>query len=120
MSTPSRHEVHKLTAEQQQTLAEVELARLRSRERLRRRARTYRGRRWVSLPFFVFAAWVAFRNVEFPYRLPVIAIIAITFVLLQVHVTGINQRLDALLELLEKDGNVASEEKKTHDDEATA
>jgi hypothetical protein len=112
--------MHKLTVEQQQMLAEVELARLRGLERLRQRTRTYRGRRWVSLLFFVLAAWVASASVEFRYRIPAILILGIVFALLQVHVTGINQRLDALLELREKDSPGTSAEKTSRDhDDAT-
>jgi hypothetical protein len=111
MATPSNHKLRNLTAEQQQTIAEVELARLRGRERLRRRARSYRGRRWVSLVFFAVAALVAFINVEFPYRIAAISILTIVFVLLQVHVTGINQRMDALLELMDRAADDTGEEK---------
>jgi hypothetical protein len=102
MSASSDQKAHKLTAEQQQTLAEVELARLRSRERLRRRTRMYCGRRWISFPFFIVAVSVGFAQVEVQYRIAVISILTIIFVLLQVHVTGINQRLDALVELQER------------------
>ena len=118
MSTPSKHQVQNLTPEQQHVLAEVELARLRRRERLLRQARTYRGRRWLSLVFFIFAVWLAFVSVDFPYMVVAISILAVVFVLLHLHTAGINQRLDALMDLLDVDRKNANEEESSHEDKA--
>ena len=93
-------EVEKLTPEVQQTLAKVELARFRRQVRLLRRARSYPGRRWLTFVCLGFSLWVTFANVEFPYGIPVLAILAFSFGLVHVHSHGVNQRLDALLELL--------------------
>src|SRR6266513_1557221 len=53
--TPSipKKQTDELTPEQQDTLAELELAELRKRERLLQMASSYRGRRWLTLVSFI-------------------------------------------------------------------
>lgn len=109
MSTRGPNEVQNLTVDQQQAIAECELARLHRQDRLLRQARNYPGRRWLSLVVFVLALWVAGQNAEFPYVV-VVWLLALVFGLLHVHIHGINRRLDALLELL--NANVAPAPKK--------
>jgi len=104
MDTTPPTEVVNLTADQQQAIAEFELARLRKQDRLNREARTYAGRRWLSLVVFALALWVAGRNAEFPYVL-VVWLLALVFGVLHVHIHGINRRLDALLEMLHANAN---------------
>jgi hypothetical protein len=114
-----RPKVQSLTVEQQHVLAEVELARLRRRERRLRHARTYLGRRWLSLVAFAFAVWVVAVHVPFPYTVVAISILAAAFALVQVHVAGINRRLDALMELLDTERRDAVEQKSASDDKTT-
>ena len=92
--------VEKLIPEVQQTLAKVELARLRRQVRLLRRARTYPGRCWITFVWLCVSLWVTLANFDFPYTLVAMAILAFSFGLAHVHAQGVNQRLDALLDLL--------------------
>ena len=106
-----------LSAEQQPAIAELELsesrrhlAELLRRARLRRKVRSYLGRRWASPVFFILAVWATSTEVKFPYILVAVSILAILCALVQFHATGINQRLDALAELLKIDpGDAGSE-----------
>jgi len=95
--------VEKLTLDQQKALAEVELAKFHRSERLHGLARTYPGRRWLSLAFFLLGLWVAAKSIEVVYYGVAFSLLALVVVLVQFHTAGINRRLDALLELLDSD-----------------
>lgn len=107
MPAQFENQAQTLAAEQQQAIAKLQLsesrrhlAGMRRRERLRRKARSYIGRWWASPAFFILAVWATATHVEFPNILVAAAILAILCALIQLHAIGINQRLDALPELL--------------------
>ena len=95
--------VEKLTLDQQKAVAEVELAKFHRNERLHGQARTYTGRRWLSLAFFILGLWVASKSIDVPYYGVAFSLLALVIALTQIHIAGINRRLDALLELLDSD-----------------
>ena len=102
---PAQVEPQKLGADEQQVLAKVELARMRKRDRLLKRARTYPGRRWLTIVFLILLVWVAAKNVPFPYEMLAAVFVALVLAVLQLHISGVNQRIDALLEMKRDDDN---------------
>ena len=105
--------VEKLTLDQQKAVAEVELARFHRHARLHGQARTYTGRRWLSLAFFILGLWVASKSIDVPYYGVAFSLLALVIALTQIHIAGINRRLDALLELLDSDP-AASDKRENH------
>jgi len=111
MSSPASNDIQKLTADEQHAIAEVELAKLRSHERLLRRARTYRGRQWISITFMGVALLALCRTgsmAQFPYYGMAFLLLATVVALIEVHAHGVNQRLDAVMKLLDSDQNAAT------------
>jgi hypothetical protein len=107
MSVLTKEQIQKLTPEQQEAVASLALDGARRRTLLLERARRYRGQVWVpalapAILLLVFFLWGA-RNL--PWSDPVIpfAMVMIVDGIMQVQITGINRRLDALIELLEAD-----------------
>ena len=105
MPTTSQVEPQKLGTEEQQVLAKVELARMRKRDRLLKRARTYQGKRWLTIACLILLVWIAAKNVPFPYHILAAVFVALVLAVLQLHVSGVNQRIDALLEMKRDDDN---------------
>jgi hypothetical protein len=101
MPTQLQNPVEKLSLDQQKAIAEVELARFHRHERLHRQARNYTGRRWLSLAFFLLGLWVAGKSIDVPYYGVAFSLLALVIALTQIHIAGINRRVDALLELLD-------------------
>ena len=111
----TKAEVGKLSVEQQETLAQLELRQARRRQKLLEQAR---GLDWRSryFPFYlsgIFLVFISaycfnfFRCREQPavFYFPASMIVVFTLVF---HITRTNRRLDALLELLNLERNVRS------------
>jgi hypothetical protein len=113
MKTLTKDQIRRLTPEQQDTLAAIEVQRAKKREQLSEQARRYRGQQWLPalglvvlflLPVFTFERFL-------PWS--VIILLACLWGLIQFHAAGVNRRLDALVELMEAD-------KKKEDDDAAS
>ena len=111
----TKAEVGKLSVEQQETLAQLELRQAQRRQKLLEQAR---GLDWRSryFPFYlsgIFLVFISayyfnfFRCQEQPavFYFPASMIVVFTLVF---HITRTNRRLDALLELLDTERNVRS------------
>ena len=103
MPTQVETETTLLTRDQQQAIAEVELARFRRFDRLHKQARHYPGRRWLSFAFFVLGLWVAGKSIDIAYYGVAFSLLALGVALVQIHIGGINRRIDAIVELLDPD-----------------
>ena len=101
MTTITSDRIQKLTNEQQETLAEVELRLARRKQQLLEQARSYRGYRLVpSALVLIGVCLYVFR----PSHIELLGFcILAAFALIQFHAAGINRRVSALLELLETD-----------------
>ncbi len=103
LGTIPKKQILLLTPEQQETIATLEIQYARRRQEHLERASRYRGQMWVPLlvlavlclvPVFMFQRW-----------LPscIVCLVVILWGLIQFHASGINNRLDALLELWESE-----------------
>lgn len=102
MKTLTKEQIEKLTPEQQEAVATVELSRARERQRLREQARSYLGRRWFPPLMWVgICALLLLRGGS--QAVLAMLLVALTVVIIQFHANGLNRRLDALMELLELD-----------------
>lgn len=97
MNKLTKEEIQKLTAEQQETLAGMELQRLRKRQQLLKLAGRYRGFYLVPLLLAGFAFVLIALRLE--KTLVIACCIGAAFGCIQFHVNGLNRRLDALAEL---------------------
>ena len=97
----TKEQWEKLSPEQQQALAAVELRSLDKRQRLLRQARGYTGRWLLSVVLLLYMPALLLLGAK-TQQLVAFALLGL-FALVQFHVTGINRRLNALMELLERD-----------------
>ena len=111
MKTLTKDQIQHLKPDQQEMLAAIQVQRIKKRDELLEQARHYRGQQWLPalglvvlflLPVFTFERFL-------PWC--VIILVAVLWGLIQFHATGVNRRLDALIELMEAD-------KKKEDDDA--
>jgi len=108
MNTLTRDQIRQLTPEQQETIGTLEARRIKKRQQLLEYARGYRGKVVVPAVFVVAALGFYY------FRAPTPILVAVGVVgfwtLIHFHVTGINRRLDALMELLESDKKIGDED----------
>lgn len=100
MSTLTKDQIQHLAPEQQETLAAIEVQRLKRREQLLQQARHYRGQLWQPLLAFgvlFLVCRIADQDAQ-PFFVALIL-----WGLIQLHAVGVNRRLNALMELLESD-----------------
>jgi hypothetical protein len=99
MTPLDKDDLQKLSPEQQMIMAQAAAQRLRTREDLWNQARVVRGMDWIAGLGAGMAMGLAMLSVVYPKTL-MFAIIALT-ALVNRHACGLNQRLDAVLKLLE-------------------
>jgi len=116
MKMLSKEEVRKLAPEQQKALGNAEAQRVRMREQLVERARRYRGMSLIAGLLMGAAMGLAMFGL-FDARALVFAVIAVTG-LVGFHTTGLNRRLDALMQLLDHEINNYGTSHKEKDDNA--
>jgi hypothetical protein len=101
MNTLTHSQVQRLSPEEQHNFALLEIQGVRKRRQLLEKARHYPGQRWLPalVPgiLFLLTIWMSER------WLPVciICLVSSLWLLIQFHATGVNRRLDALMELLD-------------------
>jgi hypothetical protein len=100
----TKDQMQQLTPEQQETLASIEVQHAKTRQRLLKQARHYRAMSWlpalVILPLYLVPVLIT--NPKYG-SLSIICVGMSLWFLIQFHATGVNRRLDALMELLEAD-----------------
>lgn len=103
MNTLTKDQIQRLTPEQQETLAAIEVQRTNKREQLSEQARRYPGQQWLlALVLAILLLLPVFTSERFlPFRVIFLAV-GLWF-LIQFHAAGVNRRLDALVELMEAD-----------------
>jgi hypothetical protein len=103
MNTLTKDQIQRLTPEQQEMLATIEVQKTQKREQLLVRARRYRGQQWIPVLVLCILYFVPIFTFEkfLPYCIIFLAM-SLWF-LIQFHAAGVNRRLDALMELLESD-----------------
>ena len=105
----TKDQIRQLTPEQQETLASIEVRRVKKREQLLRQARHYRGQQWVPalalIPLYFITTFTSFTSQKWPPSIVALILSLILWFLIQFHAAGVNRRLDALMELLESDKN---------------
>ena len=105
MKTLTKDLVQKLTPEQQETLATIEVQRIKKRDQLLEQAHRYRGQRWLPSILFPILIFLPVFTLEKFLPFCVIGLAGILWILIQFHAAGINRRLDALVELKEVEKN---------------
>lgn len=103
MKTLSKDDIGKLTPEQQEAIGSLEAQRIQMRQQLVERARRYRGMNVLAGLLMGVALGLAILSVAIPRALP-FAVIAVT-ALVGFHAAGLNRRLDALMQLLDREIN---------------
>ena len=100
----TKDQIKQLTSEQQETLASIEVRRVKKREQLLRQARHYRGQQWLPALALVPLYFIStFTSQKWPPSIVALILSLILWLLIQFHAAGVNRRLDALMELLESD-----------------
>jgi hypothetical protein len=111
----SEDEVRKLTPEQQEMLGDMEVQRMRSRDQLVKRAR-----RDLSMSRGLLTALVcglAMFSISFPRLLPIIIIVAVAVPMF--YIDRLHRRLDAVMELLNREIKTAAERKSAENDDGS-
>ncbi len=107
-------QLKKLTPKQQEAIADFEMIRARQRLAMLRQAQGYYGKLLFPLLLFLVVGGIAI------FHLGDLRLIPLGFIglacLVQFHAAGLNQRLDALMELLDRDIKKAA----AGDDDRTA
>jgi hypothetical protein len=102
----TKDQIRQLTPEQQETLASIEVQRVKKREQLLRQARHYRGQQWLPALALIPLYFIpTFTSQKWPPSNIALILSLILWSLIQFHAAGVNRRLDALMELLESDKN---------------
>ena len=121
----TKAEMAKLTVEQQEVLARFELSMARQRQKLLEEARglDWRSRYWPLFPFAMFMIFVVFYyfdGLHFQEKPGVLYLVAGMMAVsgLIFYITGINQRLNALLELLDLDRKIRDDRNNSKDEKA--
>ena len=116
MTSLTKDQIKKLTPEQQETIGILEAQRIRRRLELLGQAQRYRGFYLVPTVLFVTAGAIGVFDASKTRLLP-FCIIGLAC-LIQFHAAGLNQRLNALMELLDPDIKKASEIEERRDNRA--
>lgn len=100
----TKDQIQKLTPEQQDALGSVVIQRAKTRERLLKQVGHYRRISWFPA-LVIFVLYLAPMLITYPKygQVSIICVGMSLWVLIQFHATGVNRRLDALVELLEAD-----------------
>lgn len=108
MNTLTKEQIRQLTPEQQEAIGTLEACRIKRQQQLLEYARGYRGKVVVPVGFFL----VALSLYYFHAATPVLVVFGVFgfWALIQLHVTGINRRLDSLMELLESDKKIGDDD----------
>jgi hypothetical protein len=121
----TKAEMAKLTVEQQEVLARFELSMARQRQKLLEEARglDWRSRYWPLFPFAMFMIFVVFYYFDclhFQEKPGVLYLVAGMMAVsgLIFYITGINRRLNALLELLDLDRKIRDDRNNSKDEKA--
>ena len=110
----TNEQIGKLTDEQQETFAEVELRLARKRQRISELARSYPG--FFLVPSILAMICFCLFLFSSERREPLTFCAFALFALIQFHATSLNRRLNALIELLDADTKSEQEPKTTSDD----
>jgi len=110
MKTLTKDLIQKLTPEQQEMLAAIEVQHIRKRDQLLEQARRYSGQRWLPSIIFSILIFLPVFTLERSLPFCVIGLAAVLWILIQFHAAGINRRLDALVELKEVERNKADDD----------
>lgn len=100
MTTIPNEQVQELTHEQQDTVADVQLRLFKKRQKLLKQARGYRG--YMVVPVALGLIFFCLFGYGSDWRVLSFCIFT-CFAAIQFHASGINRRMDALLELLDTD-----------------
>jgi hypothetical protein len=121
----TKAEIAKLTVEQQEVLARFELSIARRRQKLLEEARglDWRSRYWPLYPFamfMIFVVFYCFDYLHFQENPGVLYLVAgmMAASRLILYITGINRRLNALLELLDLDHKIRDDRNNSKDEKA--
>jgi hypothetical protein len=100
----TKDQIKKLTSEQQETLAAIEVQHAKTRQRLLKQVGHYRAMSWLPALVMVvlYLSPVFITNQKYG-QLSVICVSMSLWGLIQFHAAGVNRRLDALIKLMEDD-----------------
>ena len=104
MNALTKDQIQRLTPEQQEMLANVEVQQTQKRQQLLVRARRYRGQQWLPALALVPLYFIStFTTQKWPPSIVALILSLILWFVIQFHAAGVNRRLDALMDLLESD-----------------
>ena len=103
MNALTKDQIQRLTPQQQEMLANVEVQQTQKRQQLLVRARRYRGQQWLPALVLCILCFVPIFTFEKFLPFCIIFLAMSLWYLIQFHAAGVNRRIDALMELLESD-----------------